>query len=195
MSDEDNKQIDKDEINVVADADLDDSVVAEEGASETIKKLREKLKECQTKSADYLAGWQRAQADFINYKKRESQEKEEFIKFAAEPVILDTIHVMDSFDMAFNHKEHWEKADKSWRDGVEKIYAQLKKSLEKHGVTIDDPLGKDFDPLNHLAVEMTPTEKADEEGKIVGVVQKGYLLHGRVIRPAKVRVGEFKNNE
>lgn len=178
------------DVTVEADSDLDDSVIAEEAAGETIKKLRAKLKEAEKKSADYLAGWQRAQADFINYKKRDTAEREEFLKFAAEPVVLDIIHVMDSFDMAFNQKEHWEKADKSWRDGVEKIYAQLKKTLEKHGVAIDDPVGKDFDPQNHLAVEMVPTD-ADNDGKIVGVVQKGYLLHGKVIRPAKVKVGQF----
>lgn len=181
------------DVEIEADADLDDSVVAEEAAGEAIKKLRTKLKECQAKSAEYLAGWQRVQADFINYKKRDATEREEFLKFAAEPVVLDIIHVMDSFDMAFSHKEHWEKADKTWRDGVEKIYAQLKKSLEKHGVSIDDPLGKDFEPMNHMAVEMVPVDKADDDGKIVGVVQKGYLLHDRVIRAAKVRVGQYKN--
>lgn len=178
-----------DDVTVETDSDLDDSVVAEEVAGGTIKKLRLKLKEAERKSAEYLAGWQRAQADFINYKKRDAVEKEEFLKFATEPVVLDTIHVMDSFDMAFGNKEHWEKADKSWRDGVEKIYAQLRKTLEKHGVTVDDPLGNDFDPLNHLAVEMVPTD-ADNDGKIVGVVQKGYLMHGKAIRPAKVRVGQ-----
>lgn len=187
MSEEKNK---KDDVVVDSDADLDDSVVAEESAGETIKKLRSKLKECQAKSTEYLTGWQRAQADFINFKKRDAEERQEFLKFAAEPVILDIIHVMDSFDMAFNHKEHWEKADKSWRDGVEKIYAQLKKSLEKHGVTIDAPIGKDFDPANHLAIEMVPVEKSEDDDKIVTVVQRGYLLNGKVIRPAKVRVGQ-----
>ncbi len=195
MTDEQDKKTNKDDVVLDTDSDLDDSVVAEEAAGETIKKLRAKLKEAEKKASEYLTGWQRAQADFVNFKKRDAVERQEFLKFAAEPVILDTIHVMDSFDMAFNHKEHWEKADKSWRDGVEKIYAQLKKSLEKHGVTIDDPLGKNFDPMNHLAVEMVPVEKAEDDGKIVSVVQRGYLLNDKVIRAAKVRVGEFKNKE
>lgn len=190
MTDEENKK-QEDDVTVEADSDLDDSVVAEEAAGETIKKLRLKLKEAEKKAAEYLAGWQRAQADFINYKKRDATEREEFLKFAAEPVILDTIHVMDSFDMAFGNKEHWEKADKSWRDGVEKIYAQLRKTLEKHGVTVDDPLGKDFDPNNHLAVEMIPVQKAEDDGKIVAVVQRGYLLNDKVIRAAKVKVGQL----
>lgn len=192
--DEDKVKKQEDDVTVEADSDLDDSVIAEEAAGETIKKLRLKLKEAEKKSAEYLDGWQRAQADFINYKKRDEVERKEFLKFAAEPVVLDTIHVMDSFDMAFGNKEHWEKADKSWRDGVEKIYAQLRKTLEKHGVTVDDPLGKDFDPMNHLAVEMVPVQKAEDDGKIVGVVQRGYLLNDKVIRPAKVKVGEFKSN-
>ncbi|HEY9584751.1 MAG TPA: nucleotide exchange factor GrpE [Candidatus Paceibacterota bacterium] len=191
--DEDKDKKQEEDVVVEADSDLDDSVVAEENAAETIKKLRGKLKESEKKASEYLTGWQRAQADFVNYKKRDAVERQEFLKFAAEPVILDTIHVMDSFDMAFQHKEHWEKADKSWRDGVEKIYAQLKKSLEKHGVTIDDPVGKDFDPSNHLAVEMINVLKPEDDGKIVSVIQKGYLLNGKVIRPAKVKVGEHKN--
>ena len=184
-----------DDITVDNTTDIDDSVVVEEAAGETIKKLRAKLKDAEKKAAEYLTGWQRAQADFVNFKKRDAIERQEFFKFAAGPGVLDTIHVMDSFDMAFGNKEHWEKADKSWRDGVEKIYAQLKKTLEKHGVTIDDPVGKDFDPNNHMAVEMVPVEKSDEDGKIVSVVQKGYLLNDKVIRPAKVKVGEFKNKE
>ncbi len=97
---------------------------------------------------------------------------------------------MDSFEMAFQNKEHWEKADKNWRDGVMNIYNQLKKALEKNGVTMDDPIGKDFDPMNHLALGVDKTEKDEEVGKVTLVIQKGYLLNGKVIRPAKVKVGE-----
>lgn len=196
--DDDTKKKQTEDINedvtLDSDTDIDDSVVAEEMAGETIKKLRTKLRDAEQKSGEYLAGWQRAQADYINYKKRDALEREEFLKFATEPVVLDVVNVMDSFDMAFNNKEHWEKADKNWRDGVEKIYSQLKKALEKNGVAIDDPIGKDFEPASHLAVEMTAVEKNDNDGKIVGVVQKGYLLNGKVIRPAKVIVGQLKAN-
>lgn len=178
------------DIKIEKDENLDDSVVAEEASGETIKKLREKLKEAEKKSAEYLSGWQRVQADFINYKKREAEERNTFVKFAAEPVILDVIEVMDSFEMAFQNKEHWEKADKNWRDGVMNIYNQLKKALEKNGVTMDDPIGKDFDPMNHLALGVDKTEKDEEVGKVTLVIQKGYLLNGKVIRPAKVKVGE-----
>ena len=131
MADENDKKTEENEVIFEKDDNLDDSVVSEESAGEMIKKLREKLKEAEKKAADYLSGWQRAQADFINYKKREAEEKHAFVKFAAEPIILDVIEVMDSFELAFNNKEHFEKADKSWRDGIVQIYNQLKKSLEK----------------------------------------------------------------
>ncbi len=102
---------------------------------------------------------------------------------------------MDSFELAFNNKEHFEKADKSWRDGIVQIYNQLKKSLEKNGVKSDDPSGREFDPMNHLAVQMVTVDKIEDDGKVASVVQKGYLLHDKVIRPAKVKVGEFKKKE
>jgi molecular chaperone GrpE len=187
----DNGESSKDDIEIEADADLDDSVVAEENAAALIKKLRAKLKESEAKTAEYLAGWQRTQADFINFKKRESSEREQFLKFAAEPVISDVLNALDDFDAAFSHKSEWEKADKAWRDGMTGIYNRLQKSLAKHGVSVIDPLGTPFDPAEHLAVEMVKVDSKDEDDKVVGVVHKGYKLHDRVIRPAKVKVGQI----
>ncbi len=192
MSDENENKIDREESSTDSDEGLDDSVVAEESVNESIRRLKLKLKEAEKKSADYLTGWQRAQADFINYRKREEEEKKIFLKFASEPVVLDVVGVTDSFDQAFNSKD-WEKVDKNWRDGVVLIYNQLKKALEKNGVETDDPIGQDFNPARHLALEMVKVEKKEDEGKIVDVIQKGYLLNGKVIRPAKVRVGKNEN--
>jgi len=190
--DEENKQQNNDDIHVEKDADLDDSVVAEESSAETIKKLRTKLKEAEAKATEYLSGWQRSQADFINFKKREAKEREEFLKFAAEPVISDFIEVLDNFDVAFQNKAEWEKVDKAWRDGVELIYNRMKSALTKNGVKVIDPEGLMFDPVFHMAVEMVSVKNADDDGKIVGVVHKGYSLNDRIIRPAKVKVGRHE---
>src|SRR3989344_7907026 len=115
----------KDEIKFEADENLDDSVVAEENAAETIKKLRQKLKESEAKTAEYLSGWQRSQADFINFKKREAGEREQFLKFASAPVINDIILAMDDFDAAFSNRTELQKVDKNWREGVESIYNRI----------------------------------------------------------------------
>lgn len=171
---------------------LDDSVVAEEHAAEAIKKLREKLKKAEAEKQEYLTGWQRAKADLINARKRDETDRQEFIKFANERLIDGLIPVLESFDMAMGNKEAWEKADKNWRIGVEYIYSQLKKALSDAGLEEVDPVGKQFDHNRDEAAEYIPVDKESDHHKILAVVQKGYVLNGRSMRPPKVKVGEFK---
>ena len=85
--------------------DLDESVVADESATETIKKLREKLKTTEKERMEYLTGWQRAKADLINARKRDEEDRKEFIKFANERLIEGIIPVLESFEMAMGNKE------------------------------------------------------------------------------------------
>lgn len=174
---------------------LDDSVVAEENAAEAIKKLREKLKKCETERMEYLTGWQRAKADLINARKRDEADRAEFVKFANERLIETLIPVLGSFDLAMGNKEAWEKADKNWRTGVEYIYSQLKKALSDSGLEEIDPIGKPFDHNRDEAAEYVPVEAESEHHKVLSVVQKGYSLNGRALRPPKVRVGEFKKTD
>ncbi|TSC67744.1 MAG: molecular chaperone GrpE [Parcubacteria group bacterium Gr01-1014_73] len=177
------------------DENLDDSVVAEEAAAETIKKLREKLKATQKERDEYLTGWQRAKADLINARQRDEADKKEFVKFANERLIDGLIPVLDSFELAFNNKDSWEKADKkadkNWRAGVEFIYNQLKKALTDVGLAEINPLGEKFDPNRDEVASYEPVESESDEHKILAVSQKGYLLNGRPMRPPKVRVGEY----
>ena len=171
---------------------LDDSVVAEENAAAAIKKLREKLKEVEAEKQEYLVGWQRAKADSINARKREEAERTEFTKYANERLIDGLLPVLESFDMAMGNKEAWEKADKNWRIGVEYIYSQLKKALSDAGLEDINPVGQKFDHNRDEAAEHVPVTDTAEDHKIIAVVQKGYSLNGRVMRPPKVKVGEFK---
>jgi len=174
------------------DGFLDDSVVAEENATETIKKLREKLKKATEEKQEYLTGWQRAKADFINARKRDEADRAEFTKYANERLIDGLIPVLDSFELAMNNKEAWEKADKNWRTGVEYILGQLKKALTEAGLQEINPLGQKFDSARDEAAEYVPVDSADNDHVIVAVIQKGYNLNGRPMRPPKVRVGEFR---
>ena len=154
----------------------------------TLKKLREKLKKCETEKKEYLDGWQRMRADFANARKEEELRRGELIKFASEGIVEDMLPVLDSFSMAFANKEAWEKVDANWRKGVEYIYAQLLSVLESRGLAEVGVVGEKIDPRLHIEIEHVPGEEA-EVGTVVEVIQKGYRLHNKVIRPAKVKGG------
>jgi molecular chaperone GrpE len=132
----------------------------------------------------YLDNWRRAEADFENYKKRVDQERVESAKFAGMTLILNILPVLDDLDRAF--KSLPEKlAHLTWTDGVRLIHRKLQATLEAQGVTEIKAIGEVFDPSVHEAVG----ETAGEEGRVIEEAQKGYRLHGRVIRPAFVIVG------
>ncbi len=171
---------------------LDDSVVAEENSLETIKKLRLKIKELESKNSEYLSNWQRDKADFVNARKRDNLEKEQVLKYSNSSIIVDILRVIDNFDMAFANKESWEKIDKNWRSGMEFIYQDLKKVLFENGVKEIDPLGKTFDPNEHEAVEHVSVSEKEKDNTVISVIGRGYMLYDRIIRPAKVKVGDYK---
>src|SRR3989344_5271603 len=165
-------------------SDLDDSVVAEEAAGESLKKLRERLKECEAKAKEYMDGWQRAQADFVNIRKRDEEAKREFLKFANTDLVAQLIPVLDSFELSLPHgnKE------------LEVIYKQMLSALKVNGLEEVNPIHQSFEPQNHQAIGLVPTENPEEDNEILEVLQKGYILAGKTLRPAKVRTGEYKVN-
>lgn len=164
----------------------------ENGGENTVKKLRERLKKCVEEKQEYLNGWQRSKADFINARKKEEEMRASLVSFAKEGLILDLLTAMDNFDMAFANKDAWESVNKNWRVGIEHIHSQLLKTLGEHGLEQFNPLGEEFDHNRHDSVETVVTDKETDDHKIVEVMQKGYILGGKVIHPAKVRVGKFE---
>lgn len=180
------------DIRVESDDTLDDSVVAEENMSETIKKLRERLKKTETEKQEYLTGWQRTKADMVNARKRDEEERKDFIKFANERLIEDLLPVLESFDMAMGNKEAWEKADKNWRIGVEYIYSQLSKALIDNGLKEINPLNEKFDHSRHEATAYEPVTDEKLDHIIITVLQKGYSLNDKILKVPKVKVGEYK---
>lgn len=186
---EDEVQIDSEETGGDNEVVLDE----EDGdQTELIKKLREKLKKSTEEKQQYLDGWQRTRADFVNFKKNQETEKKELVRFANEALLLDMISVLDNFDMAFANKEAWEKVGKEWRMGIEYIYSQYLKTLERYQLVQFDPIREQFDPVKHEPTELVPTDKEEEDNKVIAVLQKGYMLFGKIIRPAKVKLGEYK---
>ncbi|MEK7568637.1 MAG: nucleotide exchange factor GrpE [Patescibacteria group bacterium] len=169
------------EISFESEEDLESPALA-------LKKLREKLKGCEKEKKEYLDGWQRMRADFANARKEEETRRGEMIKFAAEGLVDDLLPVLDSFSMAFSNKEAWEKVDANWRKGVEYIYAQMYSVLESRGLTEIGKVGEQIDPRLYVAVEEIPATEPSQANTVAEVVQKGYRLHSKVIRPAKVKV-------
>ena len=153
-----------------------------------LKKLREKLHKCEAEKKEYLDGWQRMRADFANARKEEDMRRGELIKFASEGLVEDMLPVLDSFSMAFANKESWEKVDTNWRKGVEYIHAQMLSVLESRGLVEVGVVGEKIDPRLHIEIEQVPGDES-KSGTVVEVIQKGYRLHNKVIRPAKVKGG------
>ena len=132
----------------------------------------------------------RRQADFDNYRKRIEKERFEDSKRATARVIEGFIPVIDGFEHAL--AAHREAEYENYRKGFELIYKQLLDSVTKLGAERIDPLGKAFDPHLHQALDRVETKEHDD-GTILQVFQPGYVFHGRVLRPAMVRVAVHPN--
>jgi len=127
----------------------------------------------------------RRQADFDNYRKRIERERAEDSKRYTARVVEALIPIVDGFEHAL--AAHREAEYENYRKGFELIYKQLLDNLAKLGVERTEPLGQPFDPHSHQAMDRTETNSA-EDGTILQVYQPGYVFHGRVLRPALVRV-------
>jgi molecular chaperone GrpE len=144
---------------------------------------------CEKQAQEYLDNWKRAQADLINYRKDESKRAEALVKFCNEALVLEMLDVLDNLRMAVKHASDEIKAQKDWFVGLEQVEKNAKKLLERHGVKEIETRGKTFDPLVH---EVIHKEKDGQD--IVEEIRPGYTLHGKVIRPARVKLGH-KNNQ
>jgi len=144
---------------------------------ETEEEVKEEGKE-DTEELRYL----RLMADFQNYKKRVEKEKRDLYSYANEKLMNELLAVVDNFERALDHD-----ADEGFKEGIEMIFKQLQDVLEKSGLAEIPALGEEFDPNVHSAVMTEETEEY-ESGKVSGVMQKGYTLNGKVIRPSMVKV-------
>lgn len=159
----------------------------EVNSAAALKKLREKLKVCQAQRDDYLAMSQRLKADHVNSKREVEGEKQELIKFAKADLLVQLLDVADSFELAMANQVAWETAPANWRQGVEYIYAKLKDIFRQNGLETIGEIGVKFDPARHESVGViTGLDKPADT--VVELVNQGYQLNGRVIRPAKVKI-------
>jgi molecular chaperone GrpE len=152
-------------------------------------KLEEQLAKAQEDAKKYFNNWHRAEADFQNYKRRTEQEREELRRFGNVSVIINLLPVLDDFERAFASLDS-HLAGLSWFDGMLLIYRKLRQLLENAGVKQIETEGQAFDPRFHEAV----AHVEGDEGKVVSEVQRGYMLHDRVLRPAMVVVGKGRQD-
>jgi molecular chaperone GrpE len=137
--------------------------------------------------ADKDAQLKRMAADFENARKRNASEREELTKFAAERVMLNLLPVIDNFDRAL-HAARSATEVATVTQGVEMIYRQLQDLLTKTGVAPIEATGHPFDPMLHEAVQRVPADESQPDNTVVEELQRGYLLNGKVIRHALVKV-------
>ena len=197
MNKDDDKKPDLEE---EIDTDPGDDYVLEDNTEVTgadykqkTDKLRARIKELEKKNAGLLDGWQRDKAEFINARKRDEEQKQAFLKFSKEDLISELLMVLDSFESAFKDKEAWEKADKTWRTGVEYIHSQFMNVLNQNGLKVINPLGEMYNHSRDEAVETMKVDDKKEDDKILDVLRVGYELNGKLIRAPKVKVGHYES--
>ena len=170
--------------------DIDGDMAQEEKTDEKDReteedkdKAEEKPTDAEPEKEESDARYLRLMADFQNYKKRVEKEKKDLYSYANEKIIIELLSVLDNFERALEQETEGD----GFKEGMEMIFKQLGDVLEKSGLAEIAALGEDFDPNFHNAVMKDETEEY-ESGKVSGVMQKGYTLNGKVIRPSMVKV-------
>ncbi len=159
-----------------------------------LEELKKKLEECQKLKDEYLAGWQRTRADFLNYKKDEMKRIEDFLRYIREEFVLKILPILDNFDLAEKKIQEDLKNNDNVK-GILQIKKQFQDFLKGQGVEEIKSRGERFDPNFHEAVEeieikenSLTSSSQERSGIIVEEIQKGYKINSKLLRPAKVRV-------
>jgi molecular chaperone GrpE len=165
------------------DAKLEEIIEIKSG---DLTELKEELESSRKQSEEYLDGWQRTQAEFLNYKKRIDRDHVQRQHDATGNVIKKFLVVSDDLERALKNSPK-EGDGANWAEGIELIYRKLETILSNEGITALNPEGQIFDPKFHEAISQEDSPN-HESGQIIEVIQQGYLLGERVLRPATVRV-------
>jgi molecular chaperone GrpE len=170
-----------------------ETAAVEEPASQAsmdgdILALEDELQAARARANEYLNGWQRSQADFANYKKRVARDQEQVYQNAAASVIKRYLDILDDLERALkNRPDSGEGA--AWSAGIELVYRKFLAILEAEGLKPMEAEGEPFDPNFHEAI-MQEESPEHESGTVIEVLQQGYFIGDRVLRPARVRVAK-----
>lgn len=149
-----------------------------------------KFNELEAKIAELTAGWQRTQADFLNYKKQASDERVNLVSSANSDLIYQILPVLDNFKLAADHMPA-ELTEDTWAQGIKQVERQLESILQNEGLERIETIGKQFDPNLHEAIEHIESDKPEDE--VISEVLPGYIYNSHVLRPAKVKVSKPKS--
>ncbi|MDE7413430.1 MAG: nucleotide exchange factor GrpE [Muribaculaceae bacterium] len=193
MEDNQNKNVEEqspeavviDDINATPAEDQRAEEVVAEGADTAEDEVAKLKEEVAKEKKEYLF----LMAEFDNFRKRTLKEKSELIKNAAESAFKGLLPIVDDFERALKATENSEDAG-SIREGMDLIYKKLKKYMEQNGVKEMNPDDKDFDSDRHEAISAVPVPDEEMKGKILDTVEKGYTINDKVLRHAKVVVGQ-----
>lgn len=186
---ENSDEINDNIVNEPQSEEINDEIVVGEESLDEKSELEQKLAEAAEKIATLEDKYLRQVAEFDNYRKRTMKEKAELIKNGGERAIESILPVLDDFERALLTMEKSENAEEI-RTGVELIYNKFVTILKQNGLQKIETEGKDFDTDYHEAIAMVPTPDETLKGKVLDCIQTGYILNDKVIRHAKVAVGE-----
>ena len=166
-------------VEAVATPEHADQVAAE------MEALKRQVEDAETKLAESVTGWQRAAAEFQNYKKRLERDRELMYVSMKGDIIKKVLPALDDLERALQNRP----AEDAWANGIELIARKLQNILDSEGVKRIEAEGEEFNPHFHEAISHEPNEEV-ESGHVIAVVQNGYMFGERVIRPALVRVAQ-----
>ncbi len=156
-----------------------------EAAQPELESLKKELETAQARAAENLDGWQRSQAEFVNYRNRMQRDQETARVTMKADILRRVLPVLDDMERALSNRP----AGDAWAEGLELIARKFQNILEAEGLVRIPAEGQPFDPNFHEAVSHEPSDDV-ESGYVIGVIQNGYMLGERVIRPAMVRVAQ-----
>jgi molecular chaperone GrpE len=159
-----------------------------------LQDLAEKLKSKEQEAQENYDRLLRVSAEFENYKKRASREMEEFRKFSNQSLIKEMLSVVDNLELAINSTNGHETIDKGLLDGLEMTHKEILKVFEKFNVKPISAIGQPFDPTFHEAVMQEETVEYPNN-TVINELQKGYLIHDRLLRPSMVVVAKSNKTE
>ncbi|MFH0853468.1 MAG: nucleotide exchange factor GrpE [bacterium] len=154
--------------------------------------IESEITKLKAKAEEYLGGWKRAKADYLNLKKQSDKEKQELVGLASAAVIMELLPYKTSLDRAWRNLPE-DLKDNNWITGLEQVNKQFNNILETMGITQFNPEGEQFNPEEHEAVKKV-AQIGVKENSIIKVTEPGYKIRGKVIRPALVEVAVKSEN-
>ena len=172
-------------VDVVAEAEVDEQVSHKGMLSAEVEALKKQLEEAEARVSEYKDSWMRSQAEFQNYKKRIDRDNDVLRAHMKGDIVKKILPVLDDLERALQNRP----ADESWANGIELIARKFQSVLESEGIKRIEAEGREFDPNFHEAISNEPNDEV-ESGHVIAVVQNGYMLGERVIRPVLVRAAQ-----